>query len=98
MAKIAQNQWNGKIGSLYPLWVQLFPGGRIAILDNQNMTATIILSGAFSSILQDLITNGLIIPRPEGVMYTYIFPVLPALGFDSAPSFIAGFDSGHWAG
>jgi hypothetical protein len=77
-AKIAQNQWDGKIASLYPLW-------------------TIILSGAFTSIFQDLIEQGLIVPRPEGVEYAYSFPVLPAFGFDSSPGYIAGFDEGHWA-
>jgi hypothetical protein len=96
-ARVLQNQWDGKIASLYPFWQNLFPGGKIAIIDNHNMTATIILSGAFTSITQDMITNGLIVPRPEGVQYTYEFPVLPAFGFDSSPGYIAGFDLGHWS-
>jgi hypothetical protein len=96
-AKIAQNQWNGHISSLYPIWESLFPGGIIYIQDNQNMTVTITLSGGFSSIVQDLISNGYIIPRPEGVQYTFEFATLPIFGFDGTnPSFIAGFDVGHW--
>jgi hypothetical protein len=98
LAKIAQNQWDGHISSLYATWAMLFPGGKIAIIDNQNMTATIILSGVFTSIIQDLITHGLIVPRPEGVQYTYQFPVLPVFGFGPANAFIAGFGQGHWAG
>lgn len=97
-AKIAQNQWDGTITSLYPIWLSLFPSGKIVILDNQNMTATITLTGAFTSIIQDLITNGYIIPRPEGVLYTFVFGVLPFFGFGSSPGFIAGFDTGHFAG
>lgn len=96
-ARIAQNQWTGTIDSLQPLWQSLFPGGRIVIQDNQNMTATIILSGAFSSITQDLITNGYIVPRPEGVLYNYVFSTLPIFGFDQSNSYIAGFDQGHWS-
>lgn len=96
-AKIAQNQWNGSIDSLYSLWPTLFPGGTITVIDNQNMTATIILSGAFLSIYQDLITNGYIIPRPEGVLYDYTFATLPILGFDQNNTFVAGFDIGHFA-
>lgn len=96
-AKIAQNQWDGTIGSLYPVWRQLFPGGNIVIIDNQNMTAIVTLTGTFTSIIQDLITNGYIIPRPEGVLYDYVFGVLPFFGFGSSPGFIAGFGEGHWA-
>jgi len=95
-AKIAQNQWDGTLPSLYPIWQALFPGGSIIIIDNQNMTATITLKGAFTSIIKDLITNGYIVPRPEGVLYTYVFGTLPYFGFGSSPGFIAGFDEGHW--
>ena len=95
-AKIAQNQWDGTIISLYPIWQNLFPSGSIIIIDNQNMTADITLKGTFTSIIHDLIINGYIVPRPEGVQYTYIFGVLPYFGFGSSPSYIAGFGEGHW--
>ncbi len=95
-AKIAQNQWDGTLPSLYPIWRTLFPSGSIIIIDNQNMTADITLTGAFTSIIQDLIVNGYIVPRPEGVLYTYLFGVLPFFGFGSSPGFIAGFGEGHW--
>src|ERR1700733_2459748 len=68
-AQIAKNQWDGTIGSLQTIWQQLFPGGTIVIADAQDMTATIILQGTFSSIEQDLIVNGYIGPRPEGVLF-----------------------------
>lgn len=97
-AKIAQNQWNGQAGSLFATWQNLFPGGTIYVIDNQNMTATIILAGLFTSIIKDLIVNGFIVPRPETVLYTYTFATLPLFGFDgSNPALIAGFDVGHWA-
>jgi hypothetical protein len=96
-AKIAQNQWDGTLPSLYPIWARLFPAGQIVIIDNQNMSATITLTGAFTSILQDLITHGYIVPRPEGVNYTFVFGSLPFFGFGSSPGFIAGFGTGHFA-
>jgi len=95
-ATIANNQWNGTIGELYPIWSQLFPSGQIIILDNQNMTATIIMTGTFSSIIQDLIRNDMIVPRPQAVQYTYEFGTLPYFGFDRNDGFIAGFDLGKW--
>lgn len=97
-AKIAQNQWDGTLPSLYPIWQTLFPGGSIIIIDNQNMTVDLTLIGAFTSIIQDMIVNGYIVPRPEGVLYTYLFGVLPFFGFGSSPGFIAGFGEGHWVG
>lgn len=96
-ATAANNQWDGNIGSLYPIWTYLFPGGRIAILDNQDMTATIIVSGSFTSIIKDLISNDMIVPRPQAVKYTYEFGSTPLFGFDRNDSFIAGFDTGKWS-
>jgi hypothetical protein len=95
-AKIAQNQWDGMLESLYPIWASLFPGGTIVVEDNQNMSADIVLTGTFTSILVDLISHGYIIPRPEGVQYNFIFGTLPLFGFGDSPGFIAGFDQGHW--
>lgn len=96
-ATIAKNYWNGKLNSLQSAWQNLFPGGRIAIDDAQNMTATVILSGAFTSILKDLITNGYIVPQPQGVLYNYTFATLPIFGADRNDSFVAGADTGHAA-
>jgi hypothetical protein len=95
-AKIAQNSWDGTRGSLYAIWQQLFPGGQIILIDNQNMTVSITLKGTFTSILKDLITNGYVIPRSQGVLYTYVFGTLPYFGFGSSPGFVAGFGAGHW--
>jgi hypothetical protein len=109
-ATIASDAWDGKIGSLYPIWGSLFTGGRIAIIDNQNMTATVALSGSFSSITQDMIAgyatngassgpiiNGLIIPKPQAVQYNYSFNDLPVFGFDREDAFIAGLGTGKWS-
>jgi hypothetical protein len=72
-AVAAANSWDGTIDSLYSIWSVLFPSGTITIADSQNMTATIILTGTFSAMMQQLITNGYIVPRPEGVLYSYTF-------------------------
>jgi hypothetical protein len=96
-ARIALNQWDGNIDSLQPIWQTLFQGGTIIIVDGQDMTAEIILTGAFSSILQDLIENGYIVPQSQAVLYSFTFSTLPIFGFDQDNGFIAGFDHGHWA-
>jgi hypothetical protein len=96
-ATIANNTWDGKISSLYGIWSNLFPGGQITIIDNQNMTADIILTGNFTSIISDLIVNGLIVPRPQAVAYTYLFGDLPLFGFGPNTQYVAGFGLGHWS-
>lgn len=96
-ATIANNQWQGTQDELYVIWKQLFSSGTIVIFDNQNMTCTITLTGVFSSIIQDLIVNGYIIPRPEAVEYVFVFGTLPFFGYDENNAFIAGYDTGHWS-
>lgn len=96
-ATIAQNQWDGTITGMQPIWQSLFPGGTIIIADNQDMTADIILAGSFSSIIVDMINNGMIVPRPEGVLYNYEFPTLPVFGFGEENAYVSGFGTGHWA-
>jgi len=96
-ATIANNQWDGTIDGLYALWSELFPTGTIVVEDQQNMTANILMTGSFTSIIQDLITHGMIVPRPEGVLYNYEFGELPFFGFDLNNGFVAGFDLGHFA-
>ena len=94
-ARIAQNQWDGKLPSLYAIWQVLFPGGKIVVADSQLMSATISLSGTFDSITQQLMNNGYIVPRPQGVNYTYNYGDTPYFGFDYNNSFISGFDTGN---
>ena len=96
-ATIARNQWDGKIDSLQGIWQSLFPGGRIGIEDNQDMTVTVLLSGTFSTLIQDMISNDLIVPRPEGVLMTYNFAGVPIFGFDLQNSWLAGFSTGLWS-
>jgi hypothetical protein len=94
-ATIFNNQWDGRLGSLQAFWVSLFPGGSIAIDDHMDMTATVIASGSFSSIILDLITNGYLVPRPQAVQYSFEYNTLPYFGLDRNDGFVAGLDVGH---
>lgn len=95
-ATIIRNQFSGQNdGTLQTLWSNLFPGGTIIIDDQQNMTATVIAAGNFTSIITDLINNGFIVPRPEGVQYTFTLPTLPIFAVDQNNTVAAGVDLGH---
>jgi hypothetical protein len=95
----AKNTWDGTIEGIYNSWQFLFPNGLLSILDNQNMTATITTSGSFSSIQLDLIHNGFIVPRPEGVQYNPggTGTSVGLFGFDRNDSQVSGFDIGKFA-
>lgn len=73
-AKIIRNQWNGTLNDAYLLWYTLFPSTPIIITDNQDMTMGVLIIGALSTLLTEIISNGYIIPKPEGVLISYSFP------------------------
>jgi hypothetical protein len=92
----AKNNWDGKTASLYPIWKFIFPNASLSIIDHQNMTADIVFSGNLSSIEQELILNGLIVPRPETVLYNPSATSSIIFGFDLNNATISGFDIGHF--
>lgn len=97
-AKIGSNFWDGTADGLQALWKSIFPSGTIVIQDQMDMTADVILTGSFTSIIIDLINNGFIVPRPAGVLYNIIVGSdLPLFGTDLNNTYIAGFDTGHFA-
>lgn len=70
-ARIVWNQWKGTIKELYEAWQVIFPAGNLLIMDNQDMSMDIVVSGNFSVMERELINNGLIIPKSEGVRINY---------------------------
>lgn len=95
-ATVYRNHWDGKLLSLRTIWNALFPGATLLITDNQNMTVSFDVAVAYTSIIQDLITHNLILPRPQGVLYTFSFAGLPLLGYDQETATIAGWDQGKY--
>jgi hypothetical protein len=103
-AKVIQNQWDGKITTIESLWRNLFSDSFIIIVDNQNMTMNIAIAGSFTPMAQEMITKGLIVPRPEGVKLNLGIdngPVTfePAIfGYDQQDAVIDGYNVGYWGG
>ena len=67
--RIWQNHWGGTTTSLWTGWFRIFPNSQLLITDHQNMTVSILAGLTASTIVQDLITQGYVIPRPQGVLY-----------------------------
>lgn len=94
--KITLNHWDGKASTMQSAWATLFPGGKITVQDNQDMTIDVTISGTLSNTMILLIKNGYILPRPQGVQINYFYGDLPYFGFDRDDEYVAGFDLGHW--
>jgi hypothetical protein len=86
-AKIVKNQWDGTLTHLFELWAGTDLNVGLNIIDNQNMTMTVKVSGMLSQMRQELISAGLIVPKPQsvGIIYelnpsTSSFPVYIGIG------------------
>jgi hypothetical protein len=95
-AKVVKNHWDGTLDMLVDAWSVLFPDFQIIITDNEDMTVTALVVGDPSQMMQDLIINGYIIPKPEGVRINIYAGDQPYFGFDFDDSLISGFDVGHF--
>ena len=76
-AKIANNQWDGTIPGAYEVWDILFAGTGtgIDILDNQDMTMVITVTGPpLDALTAAIVTQGYLNLKPAGVSATYVLP------------------------
>ena len=68
-------------------------------MDNQNMSIDIVVSGNFSVMERELINNGLIIPKSEGVRINYIIieenSNLPVFSYGYDNEILGGYNS-NW--
>lgn len=98
-ARIVWNQWKGTIKELYEAWQVIFPAGNLLIMDNQDMSMDIVVSGNFSVMERELINNGLIIPKSEGVRINYIIieenSNLPVFSYGYDNEILGGYNS-NW--
>lgn len=66
-ATIAKNNWDGTNVGIYAIWNTVFPTASLQVIDNQNMTMQVVVNNLADNIDTELITAGLILPRPAGV-------------------------------
>lgn len=73
--KVAMNNWDGTIQSMYAIWDNIFGNDNdlgLQLQDNQDMSFNAYITGYVDLIQQQLIQHGYIIPKPEGVRVNYI--------------------------
>lgn len=95
-ARIARNSWKGGTDDLAEIWRTLYGNG-IVIDDPQTMEITVIVIGINDYITQEMIQNGLIVPKPQSVGVNYFFSSKPVFGYDMENDLIKGYDHADWA-
>lgn len=99
-ARIVQDFWKGNLDELYAAWSVLFPDVILQIQDQQDMTYNVVIMGAFTSLMRELIANGYIVPKPEGVRINLMTITdtsgLPLFAYDLDTWQYSGYKS-HWA-
>ncbi len=95
LAKIAKNQWKGGIYDIKELWNALFGKG-IIIQDNQDMSIDVLAIGINDQITKEMVQQGLIVPKPQGVRVNYYFADHAVFGYDIETDTIKGYDHADW--
>lgn len=94
-AQIAKNQWKGGIEDIKELWNKLFGKG-ILIQDNQDMSIDVLSIGIVDQITKEMVRQGLIVPKPQGVRVNYYFSNRAVFGYDLETDTIKGYDHAEW--
>lgn len=104
-AKVIMNGWDGTIDTIARALSALFQNQSttgIVVLDNQDMTMTVGISGALPSSVALSMLEGNYVPiKPSGVRINYVVTSIDStalFGFDINNNAIAGFDIGAWQG
>lgn len=67
-----------------------------SVVDNQNMSMSVVAFGATNPAIQALIQRGMIVPRPEGVQMNAVVSTNKVFGWDAESDIFGGWDEGYW--
>lgn len=102
-ARAKANAWDGTPAGILPILAEFYgPAGSYAAeYDNEDMSITLFITGAFPSAAEAAVFSQFILPvRPSGVWVrdTYIVPTIggPLFGLDVDNAFIGGPDHGSF--
>lgn len=97
-AKVYKNRWDGTRKGLEDIFETMFPSIPYEIVDNQDMSYTVMLiSPEADDVFIGLIMNGYILPKPSGVRVEYSILDSTLFGWDSDTAFIKGWDKANWS-
>ena len=99
-AKIALNQWDGSIPGVLNELAIAFPNNQFFIMDRQDMTMDIVVTGAMTLLTQALLTRGSFDCRPAGVKVNNYWmasvPNTPVFAWAENTTTMKGWGLGSW--
>lgn len=98
-ARILSNFWDGTIEQWNEIIKTMFPLASYNIIDNQDMSAQVIMiDPSASRAMVALLFNGYIVPKPAGVKVNWTIQDKALFGWDTDTAFLKGWEDGIWAG
>lgn len=97
-AAIIKEHSNGTMPNLYGLLEALMgnEGLYFIVIDNQDMSAEVIVFGKVSSLVHDELIHDMIIPRPEGVSMTITVTDYKIFSWGLSNEVFGGWGEGYW--
>ena len=98
LSAIYKTHYDGTRQGLMDIMTALFPDLAYDIVDNQDMSYTVmIIDPMITDTDRALIFNGFILPKPAGIKVNYNVLLTPLFGWDMSSAFVKGWDEGSWA-
>ena len=73
--RISQNNWDGTTAGIQKIWSGIFPDYGIEVVDNQDMTINIRITGLQNAFEHEIVHHGYIVPKPMGVLVNFMFVI-----------------------
>lgn len=97
-AVIVESHFDGTVPSLYNLFQTVLGGTGLyfAVIDNQNMSVSVIVYGQTDSLIKDELEHGLIVPKPEGVAVNINVTANKVFAWGVDNDVFSGWGTGYW--
>ena len=97
-AVIAESHFDGKIPSLYDLFQTVLgdTGLYFVVIDNQDMSVSVIVYGQTDSLIKDELEYGLIVPKSEGVAISINVTANKIFAWGLNNDIFSGWGTGSW--
>jgi hypothetical protein len=70
-ARISLNNWDGTTAGIQQIWEEIFPNYTIDVVDNQDMTMFVRITGMQDIFESEIVQHGYIVPKPMGVLINF---------------------------
>lgn len=97
-AMIARAHFDGTVPGLYNLFQTVLSGTGLnfVVIDNQDMSLSVIAYGVTNSLIKDVLEQGYIVPHPEGVRISVSVVSSKIFSWGVSNDIFSGWGTGFW--